>query len=137
MIWIGVTPLGRGSGGLGGHRGDSTMRARAVAYRSINQGLALSALSECSSLFVPIHAESLHYAAEGKYKKRRRASIAYMESTCSLTFLLPPPLLTNLFHCSWSRISSILKQPKTNLFLTQSNIYFEHLFTTHSIYCFL
>ena len=51
---------------MGGHRGDSTMRARAVAYRSINQGLALSALSECSSLFVPIHAESLHYAAEGK-----------------------------------------------------------------------
>ena len=60
----GVTPLGRGSGGLGGHRGDSTMRARAMAYRSINQGLALSALSDCSDLFVPIHAESLHRAVE-------------------------------------------------------------------------
>jgi hypothetical protein len=51
---------------LGGnqHQSNSTMRARAIAYRSINQGLALSHLSDCSSLFVPIHAESLHNAAE-------------------------------------------------------------------------
>ena len=67
----------QGSAGisLGGERSgpDSTMRARALAYRSINQGLALSNLSECSSVFVPVHAESLHHAAQATMWGRHRS----------------------------------------------------------------
>ena len=59
----GVT-YGGGGGGGGGGRGDSTMRSRAIAYRSINQALALSTLADISDVFVPIHAASLHSTVE-------------------------------------------------------------------------
>ena len=44
--------------------GESTLRAQRIASRSINQSLALHTLGEIASVFVPIHARSLHAAAE-------------------------------------------------------------------------
>ena len=52
----------------------------------------------------------------GKYFKRKRACIAYMESTCRLTFLFLLPL-SNLFQCL-CRDHLSLKHPNKS-FLTQ------------------
>ena len=55
-------------------------------------------------------------ALEGKYLKRKRASIAYMESTV-VDISIPPPSFKPV-SLSFSRISSILKHPNKS-FLTQ------------------
>jgi hypothetical protein len=61
--------------------------------------------------------------AKGKYFKRKRASIAYMESTVVDISITPPSFKP--VSLSLSRISSILKQPK-QVFFNPINI-FEHL----------
>ena len=52
---------------------------------------------------------------DGKYLSERERCIAYMEKHCRLTFLFLL-LLSNLFHCLLSRISSISKTPKQVFF---------------------
>ena len=44
--------------------GESTLQSQRIALRSINQALAMHTLGEVSSVFVPVHACSLHSAAE-------------------------------------------------------------------------
>ena len=44
--------------------GDSTLNSQRIASRSINQSLALHTLGDIASVFVPVHAHSLHTAAD-------------------------------------------------------------------------
>ena len=44
--------------------GESTLNSQRIASRSINQSLALHTLGDLASVFVPVHAHSLHTAAD-------------------------------------------------------------------------
>ena len=67
----------------------------------------------------------------GKYfKSEGERAIAYMESTCRLTFLLPPPIFQTCFIVICHVSPSISKTPKTSLFFNPINIYL-NIFYTH------
>ena len=75
----------------------------------------------CNDMF-----ELISSGAYGKYSKRRRACIAYMESTVVDISILPPSFKP--VSLSLSRISFILKHPNKSFF-NPINI-FEHLLHT-------